>query len=542
MALPSAFAVVCLNEVRNLQPAVADRFGSVWLGGKRLARLAFKSCDFLAAIYICAMAQLRLPALRELDFGQLDAKDEASRFSELLLAGYYDHREAALQVGLGNAWLLVGPKGSGKSAVFEHLALKWAGSPMQFLSIWDLGGWPVGDVSRLKTGITEGDAAVQSAWEFFLLLRLFESVAGDQGADMSSQVIDFRRALERANLLGNADLKTKFVDWTSSTAKFNVAGFGADATVRRHDVTLFQLAGQLRDAFSRITTDSRHVLAIDGLDQFFAETDVDWRSLAGLMHALQSVNLFLQSLDQKIRVVAAVRSEIFSVIPSTDSAKLLDRAIQLEWSDAGFDRTSRMWDLVNIKGIASIRDGFGTSRFSDIRDDYLATPIGIGRSNNIPEYFLSYTRMLPRDIVALLRQLQSTHPGATQVTENEAREAVRRYAEYYFVAEVINNLHGVIGTGGAAKVAAFKEALATLPSRIFNADALMRELAGVFEKEELRPLLRRMYDIGAIGIRRGSAGNIHTTFVFRRTEGGAFSFLADYVLHSALVVAWNIPW
>lgn len=447
-----------------------------------------------------------------------------------------------MNVSLGNAWLLVGPKGSGKSAVFEHLALKWASSPMHFLSIWDLGGWPVGDVTRLKTGVTEGDAAVQAAWEFFVLLRLFDSITGDQGAALGSQVLDFRRALERARLLGNSDLKTKFADWTSATARFAIAGVGGEATISKDGATLFQMAGLLRDACARVSTESRHILAIDGLDQFFAESDIDWRSLAGLMHAIQTVNLFFQSLGQKTRVVAAVRSEIFSVIPSTDSAKLLDRSVQLEWSDAGFGRSSRMWDLVNMKGIASIQSGFGTARFSDVRDDYLATPIGIGRSNNIPEYFLSYTRMLPRDVVALLRQLQETHPGATQVTEAEAREAVRRYAEFYFVAEVMNNLHGVVQVNGAERIAAFKEALATLPNRVFNADSLMRELAGVFEKEELRPLLRRMYDVGAIGVRRGVRGAIHTNFVFRRTEGGAFSFLADYVLHSALVVAWNVPW
>lgn len=111
----------------------------------------------------------------------------------------------------------------------------------------------------------------------------------------------------------------------------------------------------------------------------------------------------------------------------------------------------------------------------------------------------------------MMRQLQEVHPGSGAVTSDQA---VRRYSERYFVAEVFNNLHGALQDAVGHKTMAFKEALASVPIRHFTAETLARELDGVFQHEELRPALRRSYAIGAIGIRRGSRGNEHGRYMF----------------------------
>lgn len=54
-------------------------------------------------------------------FGQLDASQEAVDDPDLLVAGFFDYREAAYGIACGDTWLLLGPKGAGKSAVLEHL-------------------------------------------------------------------------------------------------------------------------------------------------------------------------------------------------------------------------------------------------------------------------------------------------------------------------------------------------------------------------------------------------------------------------------------
>lgn len=488
------------------------------------------------------MPKSRLPALRELDFGMLDAADEASvPDSRTLTEGYYDHKSLARRIAAGSAWLIIGPKGSGKSACFEHLRLDWHDSPMHFFSLWQLGGWPVGDVTKIQMGISDGDASAQGAWEFLLLLRLFESLTNDQGASMPSEVLRLRKELEKLGLLGNHDLRTRFIDWSKSTVRFSVLGFGAENSSSSSPVTLYHLTTYLREACSRIRTNSIHRLALDGLDQFFAESHADWRSLAGLVHAVQAVNVAFRNQRTNAGVVLAIRSEIFGSLPSTDSAKLLDHSVRLDWTDSGFDSRNLLWTMVNKKAVASIQDGFGAVPFKDLRTTYLHERMHVGMYLEMPQYLLSYTRLLPRDLIAMLRQLQEVHPGAGPVTSEHAREAARRYSEHYFVAEIFNNLHGALDDAVGKRTMAFKEALASLPSRFFTAESIGQELQGVFDHEELRPALRRLYEVGAVGVRRGRVGNEHTDFVFRRTEGGSFSFRSQFALHSALVDAWHVP-
>jgi hypothetical protein len=367
----------------------------------------------------------RLPALRDLDFGMLDAGDEASvPDSRSLLEGYYDHKSLARRIAAGSAWLVIGPKGSGKSACFEHLRLDWNDSPVHFFSLWQLGGWPVGDVTKIQMGISDGDASAQGAWEFLLLLRLFDSLTSDQGATIPGEVLRLRKELEKLGLLGNHDLRTRFVDWSTSTVRFSILGIGAEGASTSSPTTLYHLTTHLRNACSRVKTNSKHRIALDGLDQFFAESDADWRSLAGLVHAVQAINIFFRSQRINAGAVLAIRSEIFASLPSTDSAKLLDHSVRLDWTDEGFDSRNLLWDMVNRKAVVSVREGFGAHPFKDLRTAYLHERMQFGMYLEMPQYLLSHTRLLPRDLVAMLRQLQEVHPGSGAVTSEQARETV----------------------------------------------------------------------------------------------------------------------
>ena len=82
------------------------------------------------------------PPLRELRFGQLDARQEAIDEPDLLTAGFYDYREAAYGIASRQTWILLGPKGAGKSAVLEHLRLTWADKWDRFITSGTLQHFP----------------------------------------------------------------------------------------------------------------------------------------------------------------------------------------------------------------------------------------------------------------------------------------------------------------------------------------------------------------------------------------------------------------
>ena len=63
---------------------------------------------------------------RELILGTGAAEDEAVETPELLTDGYYDPQNMPKRILAGPSFLILGPKGAGKSALCEHLRLKAA--------------------------------------------------------------------------------------------------------------------------------------------------------------------------------------------------------------------------------------------------------------------------------------------------------------------------------------------------------------------------------------------------------------------------------
>lgn len=488
------------------------------------------------------MTAKKFPRFESLDFGFLDAHEEAREAPDLLINGYFDYRDAAYRVAQGEAWALIGPKGAGKSAALEHLSLLWDSQPEKFMNIWDLGGFPVSDVTTIKVGSAPGPTSTRAAWEFLLLLKVFESVARDQLAGMTPDALGLRRDLITAGLIEGDDLRTRFADWSTSTMKFSVGPFGFEGGVSDSEVTALQVTQLVRRALGGVKpTASQHVLAIDGLDSFFAQSEMQLESLGSLVDAAYEVNGFLRGLNVRASIVLSVRNDMFVLLPSTDSAKLGDRAVYLDWSDGGVSKGNELWELVSKKAKSSVTSTHEGLVLGDVRKAYLASNnFGIRKYTDIPSYLLSNTRLLPRDLVALMQALQTLHRGSGQVRQETVVTAVRRYAENYFVSEVSNGLSRILPGASAQKVAVFLQALSALDNRKFRAADLKEEFAGSITDFELRVLLEQMFKLGALGVISKSGGGWHTNFIYRRTAGGGFSYLAQYVLHDALAEAWNL--
>ena len=279
------------------------------------------------------------------------------------------------------------------------------------------------------------------------------------------------------------------------------------------------------------------MLALDGLDTFFFVGGAGWESLSGLVDALAAVNRFLVNCQSSASVVMTLRSDHFDSINSQNSNKLKDRTVFLDWAGGGIGAQNSLWQIATRKAAV------GRPEITDIVKQYLSEPVTRPEFHTVAEYLLTYTRLLPRDIVALLRHLQQCHPGSKPVTSDAAKAAAREYSEQYFVGEVMNNLAGVLPPEDAHKIPEFRDALRSAPTRFFDIGYLREELAGILDTAEIRSLLKRMFETGAIGISNPtSSGQRYTDFVFRRVSGASFTPRYEFQLHDALTRAWNRPW
>jgi hypothetical protein len=486
------------------------------------------------------MVALKYPRFETLDFGRLSAEEERRVAPNLLQAGYYDHKEAAYKLATGAAYFVIGRKGSGKSAALGHLALKWENRADRFLTSWDLGSFPLADVTTLQIGTKLGPSSTRAAWEFLLLLKVFESLMRDNGRTHPSDVTTLRKSLVAEGLIEGPDLKTRFTEWSSTTVKFplGTGGFGGER--KDSAATALQVAEIVKRAVRAVSTPNRHLITIDGLDSFFAQAEDQMQSLGGLLAAVTSVNHFMQDTGLLFSIVTAIRSDLLLQAPTTDSAKTADNSLEMDWSLGEYGESSQLWELVNRKAKASVQPSFSGQQLGDIRKAYLSGAFNYRNFPSIPDFFIEHTRLLPRDLIALLNALREEQKGSGLVSEQSARSAVRRYGDTYFVREIVNNLSFILPGQSATKVTSFIEALSSLDSRRFLSDNLRQSLEGEVDASEVRILLRQMFTVGAIGIRTGGGKKKHTNFSYRRVAGGGFKYPSEMVLHNALGEAWNI--
>ncbi|MGY4858258.1 P-loop ATPase, Sll1717 family [Cryobacterium sp. AP23] len=472
-----------------------------------------------------------LPQFSSLRFGHLDATQEASEEPELLRTGYYDYRQAVQGILQGQYWLILGPKGSGKSAVLENIRLTWEHRWNRFFNYWNLAGFPVNDVTRIQTGQSQGGSRSQSAWEFLLLLRVVETLSRDEGLNASGSFVSMVKALKAggfitSNWLGSVS------KWSNTKIKFDAKIIGAEAQFDAASITPLDVSAYIREQLFKTSTESSHIIAIDGLDSFFFEAEDEWTSLAGLMQAIWTLNRDLRAAKLPVTVVAAARSDIVDMLPGPEINKLKPHSVHLDWHANGIGAKNQLWTLVSRKVSVT------KPQVTNVVTQYLRTSIEIGPHRELAEYLLDNTRLLPRDLVALMTYLQRTYRGKRQVTEEAAKRAVQLYAEEYFVGEIFDNLAGVLDAGNARHLASFKDALRTAPSRLFTFAYVCEELQGELEPTQVKQLLKQMFETGGIGIKNGS----YTDFVFRKIAGAGFTTRYEFMLHDALTRAWGRPW
>lgn len=394
------------------------------------------------------------------------------------------------------------------------------------------------EVSSINVGGGAASQRTQTAWELLLFLRILSSLETDSTKATTNRYDELVKALRRLGLLG--------VESTALIARLAAKSVTIDAKVLRIDfgsrapasgLGIVDVNEVIRHALEEVRTRELHIVALDGLDGFFFQGGAGWTSLSGLIDAVSSVNRFLMRTNVIGSVVVTLRSDHFDSLNSQNSNKLKDQTVYLDWQEGGIGSANQLWTMATRKAAV------GCPEVGSLAAQYLCNRMDRPAFPSVADYLLSYTRLLPRDVIAILGFVQACHPGSSPVTEDAAKLAAQRYAREYFVGETMNNLAGVLEDDRAHKIVRFRDALRVAPRRHFDLDYLESELDGELERTELIDLLRRMFETGSIGIRTPTGGGgFHYEYVWRNVAGAGFTHRNSFELHDALTRAWNRPW
>lgn len=138
--------------------------------------------------------KLKVPFV-ELYFGKEDPLNEARENEEDFLRSFVDLDGELKKIITGSKTLVLGPKGTGKSALGLYLERTGHPANRYLAKLKTASSLPLAEIPQLKTGQPSGALRTYSAWKFILLANYLDVVLSDPQVRMAG-IRDIRRVLK----------------------------------------------------------------------------------------------------------------------------------------------------------------------------------------------------------------------------------------------------------------------------------------------------------------------------------------------------------
>ncbi|MDZ4689818.1 P-loop ATPase, Sll1717 family [Terricaulis sp.] len=359
---------------------------------------------------------------------------------------YDDGNLADLEIGKKD--MVVGRKGSGKSAICEHFNDKFGRQALQTTTTdfpWNL-------FARLQDMSFAAAARYVTVWKFVILrsaLQLLDGVAPEQAKTIYEDPT-VRTFLLSIGVDPRQNLKQKLGDLVSSLAQreIKIAGTGIGAQTSAQSMATPSVADFNRivlSAFETINVPPLYIL-FDGLDDNFnphaepQERREYQYQVAGLLAAAEHIRSELRD-RRPIRPIIFIRSDLLDFLQGLyDTNKTSDRSVNLHWD------ARRLARLVNFRlsrelELSSPEDDFDSVWTQVFTRTQMSRGKGRSQSSMFDQYILNQTLQRPRDVIAFMRCCAGAalSMGKERVPVDAVRSAQQPYSTH-FKNEFINEL------------------------------------------------------------------------------------------------------
>lgn len=482
------------------------------------------------------------PKFTDIEFGYRSADAERRNNPELLDKGFFNKDDTVQSLLAGQDYIVLGYKGSGKSAIAEHLDLIARDDPDLFVEVAHLSEFPFEQVPQLIPGNEDSSHRASLAWSLVLLIKLFESVCADEGfTDRPVKLKRIEKELQGLGLLPRRGLKELVLrgrELNLSATLPNLFEGSIKDTYSETSVGLSHVRDELRNLVANAATDGRHLLVIDGLDEIFYGFAANYAVLAALVHEIDRLNAAFAEADACAKIIVLFRTDLFERLPSPNVNKLRDFAVLLDW----YHSPGRPTDA-RLLALATHRARLAGYSGPDVLMDYLP-PTVRQREEAVPasSYLLEHTRHTPRDFLQLLHYVQQE--TTRDVPDFRALQAgLRSYSVDYFLPEMKDELSGYLS---ADHIDELLRLLGGLRQREFVLEELeqyARE-SRLDEDIDLREAIRILFDCSAVGNivyrpRRGRRDGTFYTFRYRN-RNASVNYRERLVFHRGAWKALNL--
>jgi hypothetical protein len=431
----------------------------------------------------------------EIRFGFASAEKEGAEAPDLLLDGFLDYADLSETALSGSPFLFLGYKGSGKTALAEHARLLAEQRSDLFVTTSTLDRFSYHDFKLVAGGGGDHQVRYPTAWGWLLLLALIRSLQDDERGRRSAPAAykGVVGALETLGLMPVADLALLVSTSSKQSFKASVPKFleyTSERVMASQDLQLYQLVTALQQAVLAFPTQSRHVIFVDGLDSIVTQRELQFQSLAALMHEAADLNHLFRRMGRPFKIVVLCRTDIFDRLPGPNINKIRqDDSLSLSWYDDPRDP-----DQTRLLRLMALRARRSLGRDVHLFGEFFPPTVDDRDTRTV---ILDHTRHLPRDLIQLLRKIQRFSGAEHRLTAREVKSGLRLYSTDYFLPELRNELSGYLDSDDIDRALALLTSMHRQRVSYAELERTAAELG--FRGLDLKSLVRALFDAGCIG-------------------------------------------
>lgn len=378
---------------------------------------------------------------RRINFGKTDAQTERSRHPELLKGGFFDIENIAEKALNQDTFLFLGYKGSGKTALAEHLSLTKESYDCH-IDCLQMRDFPYRSFANSMLPEESPEVQTSLAWRWLLLSRVFSNLLDDESAttkrtDDVHDLSDLLTKLGLANVRSVADFARRSV---SSGVRVKLGEFfefekqGESISQNGSFVDVIDL---FRDLISSFSTSRKLIISIDGLDDILIADDIQFIAIGTLFTEVNELNAFFTINGLPIKIIVLCRTDILGRIPNTNKNKIVqDLSFSLNWYEQGLE-SFKQCSLIKI---GNLRCKLVYPDIDDMLEAFFPRKYN---NRSIEQALLEFTRHTPRDYIQLLIKIQS-NCNSPDVSFSDIRKGITDYSMKYFLGEIKDELVGYV--------------------------------------------------------------------------------------------------
>lgn len=458
---------------------------------------------------------------RKIKFGWADAHTEGIENPDLLKRGYINISNV-VSAALGtNTFLFLGYKGSGKSALSEHLRLSSLSEIV--VDQQKLKDFPFSFFDKIYSS-NDKLLRYKTIWKYLLCVKIVSFLYEDEESRIKNKsnidsIIDI---LSREGLFPIHNISDLLSKSTSSQIKVAVQGLELSHCISRSEntVDIEMLTSFLLSIISNFTESNNHIIVIDDLDDILQPKGVQFYIISALINEVNDLNNYFVKNNIPLKIIVLCRSDMFEKLPDPNNNKIKqDKSFTFSWYKEGSNpENSELINLINLRTQLI---------YPDIKNTFCTFFPKKYKDKNIEQALLEYTRHTPRDFVQLISYIQKQCTSKRVMIE-DIDNGIKEYSSEYFRLEIKNEISGYVPVSAIDPLFALLSSFHK-PEFYYSEFVDKAKKNSNLKKLDLDEILNVLYNCSAIGHKYDSS-NIGITKIQFKYRNRTSSFLQDNLI------------